>query len=143
MTISNINRIRFSDLPTTYLELCQIHLPRPIHDEIEYQNTLATARVFAGFEEQMTADQGDYFDLLTSILERWEAVSSEWRDVPALEILKQLLEEHDLSGADLSRVLGASRHLGPMILRGERSITAEHARKLGVHFGLPAGAFLG
>jgi antitoxin component HigA of HigAB toxin-antitoxin module len=32
--------------------------------------------------------------------------------------------------------------LGPMILRGERSITAEHARKLGKRFGLPAGVFI-
>jgi len=27
-------------------------------------------------------------------------------------------------------------------LRGERSITADHARKLGAHFGLNAGAFI-
>jgi antitoxin component HigA of HigAB toxin-antitoxin module len=29
-----------------------------------------------------------------------------------------------------------------MILRGERSITAEHARKLGTRFGLDPGAFI-
>jgi antitoxin component HigA of HigAB toxin-antitoxin module len=47
-----------------------------------------------------------------------------------------------MSAADLSRVLGSHRTLGPMILRGERSITAEHARALGSHFGLPAGVFI-
>ena len=47
-----------------------------------------------------------------------------------------------MSATDLSRLLGASRQLGPMILRGERRITAEHARTLGSHFGLSAGAFI-
>jgi antitoxin component HigA of HigAB toxin-antitoxin module len=57
-------------------------------------------------------------------------------------MLKHLLEQHGLSGVDLSRLLGVSSKLGPMILRGERSITVEHARALGAHFGLPAGAFI-
>jgi len=53
-----------------------------------------------------------------------------------------LLEEHGINATGLSRLLGASRQLGPMILRGERAITADHARVLGAHFGLPAGAFI-
>jgi antitoxin component HigA of HigAB toxin-antitoxin module len=47
-----------------------------------------------------------------------------------------------MNGADLSRILGTSRTVGPMILRQQRSITASHARLLGNHFGLPAGAFI-
>ena len=62
--------------------------------------------------------------------------------VSALRLLRYLVEEHAMSGAGLSRLLGASRQLGPMILRGEREITAAHARALGTHFGLPAGAFI-
>jgi antitoxin component HigA of HigAB toxin-antitoxin module len=75
-------------------------------------------------------------------MEAWEAGHVPWRNVSPVERLKHLLEEHAMSAADLSRVLGASRQLGPMILRGERSITAEHARVLGVNFGLPAGSFI-
>ena len=59
-----------------------------------------------------------------------------------MELLNYLLENHDMSGADLSRLLGASRHLGPMILRGEFEITAEHARLLSKHFALSPGAFI-
>ena len=64
------------------------------------------------------------------------------RGVAPLELLKHLLAENDMGGADLSRLLGGSRQLGPMILRGERSITAEHARKLGARFALDPGAFI-
>ena len=52
------------------------------------------------------------------------------------------LGEANLSGADLSRLLGVSRQLGPMILRGEREITAAHARILGKRFALSPGAFI-
>ena len=39
-----------------------------------------------------------------------------------------------LSGADLSRILGGSRNLGAMILRGDRNLTLAHIRKLAARF---------
>jgi len=53
-----------------------------------------------------------------------------------------LLDEHALSGAGLARILGKTASLGPMILRGERRITADHALCLGAYFGLPPDVFL-
>ena len=135
--------LRFADLPKTYEALCRLHLPRPIHDKADYENTVEVADAFAGFEEKLTADQDDYFDLLCTLIEAWESEHVKWPKVSGVRLLKSLLENHDMSGADLSRLLGAtSRHLGPMILRGEREITAEHARVLGKHFALNPGAFI-
>jgi HTH-type transcriptional regulator/antitoxin HigA len=76
------------------------------------------------------------------MIERYDAAHVKWRKVGGLEVLKHLLDEHGLNAAELSRILGAHRTLGPMILRGERAITAEHARTLGRHFGLRAGVFV-
>jgi HTH-type transcriptional regulator/antitoxin HigA len=135
-------RLRFANLPRDYEALCRFHLPRPIRDKAEYKNTLEIAEMFAGFEGDMSPEQTDYFDLLSTLLEVWEKARVKWRDVPPLELLKHLLAENDMGGADLSRLLGGSRQLGPMILRGERSITAEHARKLGARFALDPGAFI-
>jgi len=132
----------FADLPSGYEALCRLHLPRPIHDKEEYEDTLEVAGAFAGFEADMSAEQTDYFDLLATLLEAWEKAHVKWRGVAPLELLKHLLAENDMGGADLSRLLGGSRQLGPMILRGERSITAEHARKLGARFALDPGAFI-
>lgn len=136
------NQLRFANLPREYAALCRLHLPRPIHDKAEYENTLEIVGAFAGFEDEMTADQADYFDLLTSILATWEAAHAKWRNPTPLKTLAHLLEVHGMNASDLSRLLGASRQLGPMILRGERAITADHARTLGAHFGLPAGTFI-
>lgn len=62
--------------------------------------------------------------------------------VTGLEALRHLLEEHKMSGADLSRLLGAHRTLGPMILRRERKLTVEHVRVLCRHFNVAADLFL-
>ncbi len=57
-----------------------------------------------------------------------------WPKLDDREILRQLLEQQGLSAADLSRLLDGSRNLGAMILRGERSLTLPHIRKLATHF---------
>lgn len=133
-------RISFETLPRDYAALCRLLIPRPIRDRVAYDNTLEVAEAFAGFEKQMNRDQTDYFDLLCALIEDYEKTAAPERT--PLQMLEHLLAEHGLSAADLSRLLGSHRTLGPMILRGERSITAEHARALGRHFGLPAGVFV-
>jgi antitoxin component HigA of HigAB toxin-antitoxin module len=52
------------------------------------------------------------------------------------------LNEHGLSAADLARILGASRNLGAMILRGDRNLTLPHIRKLSAHFKVSPEVFV-
>jgi HTH-type transcriptional regulator/antitoxin HigA len=130
----------FHSMPAAYAALCRRHLPRPIHDKVGYQNALEIIEAFAGFEPLMNQDQHDYFDMLCKLIAEYEEHHI-LKNQP-LPLLRHLLNEHGMTGADLSRVLGTSRTVGPMILRQQRSITAAHARVLGAHFGLPAGAFI-
>ena len=130
-------------MPKEYAELCRVFPPRPIHDDVSFRNTVEITDAFAGFEDRMTRDQNDYFDLLCDLIEQYEAVSASPPKLRAAALLKHLVQEHGLGGADLSRILGRSAALGPMILRGERKITADHAIRLGQHFNLRPDAFLG
>ena len=132
----------FAAMPGDYAGLCRMFLPRPIHDKAGYENTVEIADVFAGFEHRMTGDQNDYFDLLCDLIEKHDQKTARPPKLGALDLLKHLVKEHGLTGADLSRILGKSLPLGPMILRGERKITAAHAIHLGKHFGLRPDAFL-
>jgi len=66
-------KLRFTDMPRECAALCRMHLPRPIHDKAEYESALEIAEAFAGFEEKMTTDQTDCFDLICALLETWEA----------------------------------------------------------------------
>jgi antitoxin component HigA of HigAB toxin-antitoxin module len=135
--------LRFAAMPREYEALCHLFLPRPIHDKAELENATEVAEVFAGFEDQMSSGQTDYFDLLGNLIAEYEEAHTRWPKRTPLQRLQYLVSENEISGAELSRILGASsRHLGPMILRGEREITAAHARALGAYFSLPAGTFI-
>lgn len=133
----------FAEMPKGYAALCALQLPRPIHDESEYDETAAIAEVFAGFEDSMSSDQSDYFAILCTMLEAWDAEHDPWKELAPLEVLNHLLEESGLSGADLSRLLGSDRTLGNKILAGTREITAAHARTLGTRFNVNPGLFIG
>lgn len=132
----------FSDLPKSYSKLCETFLPRPIHDRVGYENTVEVADKLAGFEDLMTAGQNDYFDLLCDLIEKYETQQIPPTNLKAGELLRHLAEENQLSGVAIARALGKSDQLARLILRGKRSITAEHAINLGKYFGIRPDAFL-
>jgi hypothetical protein len=62
----------------------------------------------------MTPDQEDYFDLLCRLIEDYEKEHAQL-DTPkvtALDALQHLLDAHDMSAADLARLLDVHRTLG-------------------------------
>lgn len=135
-------KLRFADLPKDYAALCGVLLPRPIRDDVDYANVADVADALALWREEFTVDQADYFDLLCSLMEDYDAGKVKWPKQTGHYMLEHLLEEHDLGAADLSRILGGSRNLGAMILRGERNLTVAHIRKLAAHFKVGPGLFI-
>ena len=132
----------YADVPKTYRELCQMYLPRPIHDAAEEEDATAMMNALAVFA-RLNNDQRDYLDALTEFVDAYDkAKPVRWPKVSGRDILKHLLAEHGLGGADLSRILGGSRNLGAMILRGERNLTLSHVRKLATHFNVNPALFL-
>ncbi len=128
----------------SYAELVATLPPRLLHGERDYQAAVEMIGRLAGYE--LNRDQEDYLEALTVFVKRYEAeheaTQVDLSRVSGLDVLRSLLDEHEMSGADLSRLLGASRSLGPMILRGERSLTVHHARLLGERFKVDPGVFI-
>ena|SRR5688572_24069225 len=133
-------QIRFDQLPRDYSALCRKFLPRPIRDRVDLENVTEIADVMAG--HKLSKDQSDYFEMLCQLIESYEAEQTPKPRVSGAEALRHLLQEHGMNGADLSRLLGAHRTLGPMILRGERKLTVDHVRTLSEHFKVSAELFL-
>ena len=131
-----------ADIPKTYRELCQLYLPRPIHNESENAEAAAMMSALAVFV-RLNAEQQDYLDVLTEFVDDFDKDRKiHWPEISGLDLLKCLLEEHSMSAADLARALGVHRTLGAMILRGERKLTLKHVRTLARHFGVSADLFL-
>jgi len=131
-----------ADIPKTYRELCELYLPRPIHNDAEDEEATAMMNALAVFT-RLNAEQRDYLYVLTDLVDEYDKSKKiRWPEISGLDSLKHLMEEHRMSAADLSRVLGASRNLGAMILRGERQLTLAHVRTLAKHFRVSADLFL-
>ncbi|MGB7769450.1 MAG: helix-turn-helix domain-containing protein [Verrucomicrobiia bacterium] len=135
------SKIEFARLPKNYASLCRMLTPRPIRDKVEFENVTEITDAMAG--HKLTPDQEDYFDLLCRLIEDYEKEQSlPAPKVTALDALQHLLDAHDMSAADLARLLGVHRTLGAMILRGERQLTLAHVRTLAKHFSVSADLFL-
>ena len=131
-----------ADIPKTYRGLCELYLPRPIHDDAQDEEATAMMNALAVFN-RLNTEQQDYLDVLTELVDEYDK-SKKIRlpKISGLDSLKYLLEEHGMSAADLSRILGTSRNLGAMILRGERRLTLAHVRTLAKRFRVSADLFL-
>lgn len=125
---------RYADVPKTYRELCQLYLLRPIHDVQEDEAATEMMNALAVFPK-LNAEQQDYLDALTEFVDAYDkAKPVRWPKIKGLDVLKHLMNEQGMNGADLSRLLGGSRNLGAMILRGDRNLTLAHIRKLAARF---------
>jgi|SRR6185437_2456067 len=132
----------YADVPKTYRGLCQLYLPRPIHDVDEDEAATEMMNAMAVFAK-LNAEQRDYLDALTEFVDAYDkAKLVRWPKIKGLDVLKHLMAEHDMTGADVSRILGGSRNMGAMILRGDRNLTLAHIRKLSAHFKVSPELFI-
>jgi len=138
----NTTPVKYADIPKTYDRLLAPHSLRPIHNDVELAHATAIIDMLAGHD--LNADQADYLDVLSTLVEAYENTHDPLDD-PALcglDVLRSLLDEHGMSAADLARLLGVHRSMGSKLLKGERALTARHLQTLGERFKVSAALFL-
>jgi len=129
-------------MPRMYEGLVRLFVPRPIHDDVELDNVTEIVNRLATLDHP-TQDQADYLDILSGIIETYENAhhAIDTTGNTALETLRFMLGESGMTASDLGRLLG-SREIGSKILRGERSLSKAHIKKLAEHFHVSADLFL-
>lgn len=134
------NTIVFANLPPTYAELVAMYPPRPIHDPIDYANTMEIVMAMAG--HALTTDQDDYLTILSEMILRYDRRHDQplKRGTP-LERLQYLIKEAGMNASDLGRLLG-NRGMGSVYLTGKRGLSKANIRKLAGHFKVSADYFL-
>lgn len=134
-------KLTFAQLPATFDGLIKLHAPRPIHDSVAYANTVEIVDALAG--HKLNRDQSDYLLLLSALVERYEADTLPKRPrVSGLEMLKYILDENDLGGDDLAKIIDVDRSAAFRILKGERQLTTGHIKSLRERFGVGADVFI-
>lgn len=118
------------ELPEHFTDLVMMHSPRAISDEVEFQNVHEIMDRMTS-TPNLTEDQMAYLDTLAVLFEAYEKEHPPFKDKvrSGLEMLEFMMEQNDMNASDLGRLLG-DRSLGGRVLKGERSLSKAHIRKL-------------
>lgn len=127
-------------MPDTYFALVKRFPLTRIRDRDHF----AEARtVLDGLLRQSLDAGGEaYLDVLTDLVERYEAAHVPIPDAPVSDVLRELIDANDLSQQKLAEATGIAQSTISAILSGKRAPTPAQMTALGRHFGLPAAVFL-
>ena len=126
--------------PARYRKLLAKALPQPIRTEEE--NRRMTGLLLALDERtNLSVEEQQLAEMLTILIEEFEARRYDFPAVPPGEALKALMEERGLRHRDIWPVLG-NKGLTSEILNGKRAISKAQAKKLAAHFRVPVELFI-
>jgi len=86
-------------------------------------------------------DSGDEIELLTLLIEKWDAEHSTLKEVNPIELLHSLMNDHNLKAKDMVTMLGVSKGLVSDILNYKKGLSKEIIRTLASHFKVSQEAF--
>lgn len=130
-------------LPTTWRALTGRLALRPIRDNAGLERARRIMDRLAVLDKRSN-DQDDFLDAMAALVEAYERerLADISADGGPVEILRHLLDEHDMSASALGRLLG-HRETGAAILRGDRQMSKRHIAIIADHFAVDPGLFLG
>jgi HTH-type transcriptional regulator/antitoxin HigA len=134
------HKIAFAEMPLDYPALVAMFPPRPIHDAVDYANTLEIVMAMAGHD--LTPDQDDYLTILSEMVLQYDREHDEprKRGTPH-QRLQYLVNEASMTASDLGRLLG-NRGMGSLYLSGKRGLSKANIRKFADHFKVRADYFI-
>ena len=93
--------------------------------------------------ERLVANEGDEdeIELLTLLIETYDHEQNTFENLDPIELLKSLMDDHQLKARDLVQVLGVSKGLVSDILNYKKGLSKEVIRKLAEYFKLNQEAF--
>ncbi|HEY4335830.1 MAG TPA: transcriptional regulator [Puia sp.] len=83
----------------------------------------------------------DEIDLLTLLIEKWDADHNTFTDLDPIELLHALMKEHKLRASDLVGILGVSKGYVSEILHYKKGLSKDAVRILAARFKLTQEAF--
>ena len=86
-------------------------------------------------------DAMDEIELLTLLIEKWDAEHSTLNEVNPIELLHSLMNDHNLKAKDLVEILGVSKGLVSDILNYKKGLSKEIIRILSSYFKVSQEAF--
>ncbi len=134
---------RSSKALSKYLALIQDFPLRPIRTDREMNAaTNILDRLFAS--PKLSRDEEDYVQVLAGLVERYEEEHDpiDVSNITPVEMLKHLMEENDMTSADLANLLDIGPSAVSMIFSGKREISKANAKTLAERFSVNVSVFI-
>ena len=90
---------------------------------------------------EKSQDSVEEIELLTLLIEKWDAEHSTLTEVNPIELLHSLMHDHNLKAKDLVTILGVSKGLISDILNCKKGLSKEIIRILARYFKVSQEAF--
>ncbi len=123
-----------------YGQLVAEVMPKVIETEDEYEQFLAVAERLT-FKQEQTPEESALYDLVTMLVETYEAQHYEIEKSSPVEVLQHIIESSGIDIADLADIFGSSE-VTSQILAGRRLIDVMQAQALANRFKLSPQIFL-
>lgn len=122
-------------------EMIRLGAPRVIRNDRELaEYTEALFKLTS--KASLTAHEERAIELLTLLIEHYEASSYPIPDADSVEVLRFLLERNGLAQRDISEDLGGESTVS-LVLSGKRQLNRDHIQKLSSRFGVSPAVFFG
>jgi HTH-type transcriptional regulator / antitoxin HigA len=123
-----------------YSQLVAEVTPKVIETEDEYEQFLAVAERLT-FKKDQTPEESALYDLVTMLVETYEAQHYSIDESSPSEVLLHIIESSGISKVDLIDIFGSSEIL-TQVLAGKKAINISQANILGDRFQLSPTIFL-
>jgi HTH-type transcriptional regulator / antitoxin HigA len=123
-----------------YSQLVAEVTPKVIETEDEYEQFLAVAERLT-FKKDQTPEESALYDLVTMLVETYEAQHYSIDESSPSEVLLHIIESSGINKVDLIDIFGSSEIL-TQVLAGKKAINISQANILGDQFQLSPTIFL-
>ncbi|MGC1620243.1 MAG: hypothetical protein WA765_17265 [Candidatus Acidiferrum sp.] len=124
----------------TYGQLLRRALPHVIQTDVEYER-LTAELLRLDEREHATREEKELAELLTVLIDEFEARRYPIRRATPRQTLHHLMEARNLTQKDLWKLFG-SKGITSEVFHGKRSISKTHAKKLAAFFHVTADLFI-
>ncbi len=114
--------------------------PKVIETEDEYEQFLAVAERLT-FKQNQTPEESALYDLVTMLVETYEAAHYEIDRASPSDVLQHIIESSGIDRTELVSIFGSSESV-EQVLAGTKSIDPSWAQALGNRFKLSPKIFL-
>jgi HTH-type transcriptional regulator / antitoxin HigA len=122
-----------------YGEILNETKPKVIQGEAENRVFIETLERLTA-KDNVSAAEGQLIELLLVLVKEYEARSGSLPDAGPLDIIRHLMDEHELRQKDLVDVFGTESIVSD-VLNGKRELQKEHIKRLSTRFHVSPAVF--